>query len=138
MILFHVIVVAAATPTADYLTPVILTVGTVLVAGLGVFGAVYRRRQDAADAAASRESAKELSEKEEFDVVKQARDEATRYYTLHVSFRDLFYSVRDALKHLVRLIQHHHPDMELPPDVMQAVQVQPPDVPSARRTDKPA
>lgn len=127
MLLFQI---AADAPATDYLTPIIMTTGTVLVAALGAVGMVYRRRQDRLDAVADREAAKELSEKEEFDVLKQARDEATRYYTLYVTFRDLYFTVRDALKHMVRLIQREHPDMELPPDVTNALQVHPPEPPA--------
>lgn len=128
--MFHLIAAAAdGDAGVDYLTPVIMTAGTVLVAALGVIGTVYRRRQDRQDAADDREAAKGLSEKEEFDVLKQARDEATRYYTLYVTFRELFYSVRSALKHLVRLIQDEHPDMELPSNVTTALQVMPPEPP---------
>ncbi|MEO5921706.1 MAG: hypothetical protein ABIQ01_11260 [Pseudolysinimonas sp.] len=108
-----------------WLGPVVLTSGSIIVALLGTIGLIWRRRQDRHDAVADQKVSKQASESDEWDEVRVARAEATKYYNLYVFFRNLFYDVQAALKHLVRKLRDAHPDMELDQDAVDALALKP-------------
>lgn len=122
--------VAAEPDNLGWLGPVVTTAGAIVVAALGTVGLVWRRRQDrhaeVEDAARAAEAAKEPTETDGWAEVRAARAEATKYYNLYVFFRNLFYDVQSALRHLVRKIRDAHPDMELDKDVVDALALKPP------------
>jgi uncharacterized protein HemX len=104
---------------------VVSAITTMVVAGLGAAGLAWRRRQDREAQKEDQVVSKQLSEKEEIDVLTQARNEATKYYNLYTFFRGLFYDVQQALRHLVRKLRDETPDMELDQDVVDALALRP-------------
>lgn len=121
--------VMAAVDNLSWLAPTLLLVGTVIVALIQGVAIIVRRRGDRREQLEDQKSLRSATESQDWDEVRSARAEATRYYTLYTAFRDRFDIVQSALRHMLRLIQATHPEMELPPDVTSASQLTGPDVP---------
>jgi len=112
-------------PDLSWLGPTVTGIAAILVAIVGAVGLVWRRRQDRKAEVENQQVARQASESDEWSEVRLARAEATKYYNLYTFFRNLFYDVQAALRHLVRKLRDAHPDMDLDKDVVEALALKP-------------
>jgi hypothetical protein len=109
------------------LAPIATGIASVVVAGLGATGLVIRRRQDARDAKEARQSASKINEKDGYDEVRLARAEASHYYSLFREFQEVYFVTLTALRHLVRRIHDRDPNFDLPPEIVEALELKVPE-----------
>jgi len=103
----------------DWVTPTISGVATVVVALIGLFSFVYRRRRET-------EESKAPTMVDAYREIDEARQETSYYYRLMRLYEDLFYQVRGALRSLAKRVMDAHPDYDLGHEVIRALEARPP------------
>lgn len=98
------------------------TISGVLLLVISIVGGIISLRNNRSSAVESRAPS-----------ASQAWNETDRARERMHAFEDLFYTVRAALKNLVRAVSRDHPDYVLTKDVIDAMQLEPPDEDSGKK-----